>query len=69
LTLEAPNGVGGVNAPQVRVEKGQNQGTLEVTLGENATVGAHTFSLRARVQFNGVNLDERVPLALTIDPK
>ena len=69
LTWEAPAGVGGVNSQQVNVEKGQNQGVLEVALADNATAGSHTFTLRARVRFNNVQLDETLPVAFAIEPR
>jgi hypothetical protein len=69
VTLEAPGGVSGISAPQLKLEKGQNQGNLEVTFNENATAGMHTFILRGRVRYNNVQLDQTLPLALAVDPK
>jgi hypothetical protein len=69
LTLEAPGGVAGVNAPKVNVDKGQTQGMLEVTLADNATAGTHNMTLRGRVRFNNVQLDQTLPVVLTIEPK
>lgn len=69
VTLEAPGGVNGISAPQLKIEKGQNQGNLEVTFNENATAGMHAFTLRGRVRYNNVQLDQTLPLALGVDPK
>jgi len=69
VTLESPGGVNGISAPQLKIEKGQTQGNLEVTFNENATMGTHTFTLRGRVRYNNVQLDQTLPLALVIDPK
>jgi len=69
LTLESPRGVGGVSAAKVNIPKGQNQGKLQVKLNDNATVGMHDFTLRGRVKFNNVQLDERQTIALKIEEK
>lgn len=69
LTLEPPKGVSGVSAGKISLAKGQNQGKLEVKLADNATPGDHEFTVRGRVKFNNVQLDETLPVALAIETK
>ncbi len=67
ISFEPPGGVNGLSAPKVTLAKGQNEGKLEITAANNATVGEHTINIRFRVRFNNVQLDEVVPLTVKID--
>lgn len=69
LSLEPPRGVGGVSAKKITIPKGQNQGKLEIALSDNATAGSHQFTLRGRVRYNNVQLDETQTVALSIAEK
>jgi hypothetical protein len=61
-----PQGVGGLNIPQVNIPADKNDGVVVIEAGPNATPGKHLLSLQANVQFNGQNLQiaEAVPLVI-----
>lgn len=68
LSLESPKGTTGISAKRISVPKGQTEGKLELTLAKNATPGKHRFTLRGRVRFNNVQLDQTESIELTIAP-
>jgi hypothetical protein len=67
ILFEPPNGVAGISAAKFTLPKGQNEGKIEVTAANNATIGEHTVNVRFRVRFNNVQLDEVVPLGVKIE--
>ncbi len=69
VTFEPPKGVAGVSAAKLTISKGASGGKLEITLNDNATVGQHEFTIRGRVKFNNVQLDETAAVALNIEEK
>lgn len=67
VTFEPPGGVNGLSAPKITIPKDQQEGKLEITAANNATVGEHTINIRFRVRFNNVQLDDVVPLAVKVE--
>jgi hypothetical protein len=66
MNVSLPQGVAGLNIPQVVVPGDKNQGVVVVEANANATPGKHLLSLQATVQFNGQNLQivEAVPVVV-----
>jgi hypothetical protein len=66
LNFALPQGVGGLNIPQVNIPADKNDGVVVIEAGPNATPGKHVLTVQATVQFNGQNLQiaETVPLVI-----
>lgn len=61
-----PNGVDGLNIPQVSIPAGQNQVNVVIEANANATPGEHKLNLQVVVPYNGQNLIvvDRFPIAI-----
>ncbi len=57
VTLEPPQGVAGLTVNKVTIPKEQTAGKFEVMAASNATVGDHVVTVRAKSQFNSVNVE------------
>lgn len=69
LRLEPPQGVQGLSAQQVNVNKDQAEGKLEVTAAANATPGAHACVVKARGRFNNVQVESSTTVTITVEAK
>jgi hypothetical protein len=67
LDVVLPKGLAGLKVAPVKIPKGQTQGKLVVEAAANATPGAHTLQIRARVKFNGQTLEVLRPVPLVIE--
>ncbi|MDP7206263.1 MAG: hypothetical protein QGH11_11880, partial [Pirellulaceae bacterium] len=61
-----PGGVAGLTFAKLDIAGGQNQGALEITAAENATVGEHQLTVRLTLKLNNQNLTVDQPLALVV---
>jgi hypothetical protein len=69
FTLEPPQGVQGLSAPKVTLNKDQAEGKLEVAAAGNATVGQHKCTVRARGRFNNVQVETTSEVLVTVEAK
>ncbi len=67
VNFEAPGGTSGISGKQLKIEKGKNDGKLEVSAAENATPGEHVAHLRIRTKFGNVTKDHDVELPLGVE--
>lgn len=67
LTCEIPNGVGGISVQKVDLKKEETQGKLTISLGNDAKVGEHALTIRARARFNNVQCDTTLPVSVKVD--
>ena len=67
VKLALPNGVGGIEAPQITIAPGQTQGQLAIKANPNATPGTHRTTVQAIAKFNGQDLVVSQDLTLTIE--
>ena len=66
LGLKLPEGTKGVAAPEVAVPKEAADGKLVIEATGEAAVGELALEVVAKMKFNGVDLEERAPLKLTV---
>jgi hypothetical protein len=69
LRFEPPQGVQGLAAQQVNVNKDQGEGKLEVTAAANAPPGAHVCTVKARGRFNNVQVESSTTVTITVEAK
>lgn len=62
-----PNGVGGVQVPNLAVAGNAADGKVVITAAPTATPGSHKFVLRATLAFNGQPLTLDRPFTLTVE--
>jgi hypothetical protein len=62
-----PQGVSGLQAPNLSIAAGAGDGKVTVTAQPNATPGDHTMLLRVTLNFNGQNLTFDRPFTLTVE--
>lgn len=67
VTCELPNGLGGINVKKADLKKEEAQGKVELTLGNDAKVGEHVLTIRARARFNNVQCDTEQTVTLKVD--
>jgi uncharacterized phage infection (PIP) family protein YhgE len=68
LTLQVPDGMKDVSAEARTVDKQQDQATLQIAAGPNAPPGDHTLLVQTSLKFNGVDIQDRWPLPVIIEP-
>jgi hypothetical protein len=66
LTLEAPKDAAGLAAEKLSVAADQSEGRLQVTAAENTPVGKHAVVIRAKAQFNKVNVEATIPATIEV---
>ncbi|HEY1064451.1 MAG TPA: hypothetical protein VGE52_00015, partial [Pirellulales bacterium] len=66
LTVNLPNGVGGINIPKVDAGKDDKSAKLSIEATAKAPPGVHAAVVRATVKYNGQNLTLDAPLQLTV---
>jgi len=66
INVALPQGVAGLNIPQVNIPGDKNQGVVVIEANANATPGKHLLSMQLNMQFNGQNLQlvEAIPLVV-----
>jgi hypothetical protein len=69
LSLVVPDQSIGVKAPDVNVPKDQSAGKLVLEAGPNAKPGEHQATLRAKLSFNGQQLQVEQPVAFKVESK
>jgi hypothetical protein len=69
LTFTPPQGVQGLSAQQVNLNKDQADGKLEVVAAANATPGQHACTLRCRGRFNNVQIETTATVMVTVEAK
>ena len=67
LTLEPPQGVQGLAAEKVTLNKDQGDGKLQVAAAANATPGQHNCTLRVRGRFNNIQVDSTTPVTVAVE--
>ena len=65
--FEVPGGVGGFNVQKIDIPKDQSQGMLKIALNNDATIGEHAVTIRARARFNNVQCDTTQLLMVKVD--
>ena len=63
---QLPQGVGGLQMPNVTIAANQTEGKVKVTAAANATPGMHAINVRLQMSFNGQNLIVEHPVQLTV---
>jgi hypothetical protein len=66
VTLQAPDGSSQIVAEPRRIERGRDSNTLQVTAGSDAPPGEHTLSVVLKLKFNGVEVQDQVPLKVVV---
>jgi hypothetical protein len=66
LTIEAPQGISGVAAEKIDVPADLGQGALAITAAEDATVGRHTITVKAKGKFNNVDIQAQLPVVVEV---
>jgi hypothetical protein len=66
LTIEAPQGISGIAAEKVAVAAEQGQGALAVTAAEDAPVGRHTITVKAKGKFNNIDIQAQLPVVVEV---
>jgi hypothetical protein len=69
IELKLPGGVAGVAGKKFNVDKAANDGTLEITAAENATVGEHQITVRGTAKFNNVSVEASQVVTLKVEAK
>jgi hypothetical protein len=69
LTLSPPQGVAGLTAPNVTLNKGQDGGKLEIAAADGVPAGQHPCTLRARGKFNNVQFETTAAVTLVVESK
>ncbi|ADB18192.1 peptidase domain protein [Pirellula staleyi DSM 6068] len=67
LSIELPPGVQGIQAPKVNVPQGGAEGKLEIMAGDNATVGEHLVTIRAKGKFNNVDIGATTQVKIKVE--
>ncbi len=67
LFFQSPQGVQGLAAQQVKLNKDQADGKLEVTAAANATPGQHPCTVRCRGRFNNVQVETTATVMVTVE--
>jgi hypothetical protein len=67
VTIKPPQGVGGLGAAKVTIPGDQTQGTIEVNVDQNATVGQHVVGIETKLRFNNVNIDTNSQVTITVE--
>lgn len=67
ITFAPPQGVQGLAAQQVNLNKDQADGKLEVTAAANATPGQHACTVRCRGRFNNVQVETTATVMVTVE--
>ncbi len=68
LSLVVPDASIGVKAPDVNVPKDQSTGKLILELAKEAKPGEHQLIIRAKLNFNGQQVQFEQPVVVKIDP-
>ncbi len=66
ISLQAPEGAEGIIAEHRRIERHRTSGTLQVTADTNAKSGPHPLDVQLSLRFNGVELQQRIPLKVVV---
>ena len=66
LELQVPNSVKGISAEAVKLAKDQGTGALKIVAGKDATKGDHSCTLKSRLKFNGLDIEDEASLVLHI---
>jgi hypothetical protein len=69
LNFMPPQGVQGLSAQNVNLNKDQADGKLEVAAADNATVGQHACTIRCRGRFNNVQVETTATVTVTVEAK
>jgi hypothetical protein len=69
LNFMPPQGVQGLSAQNVNLNKDQADGKLEVAAADNATVGQHACTIRCRGRFNNVQVETTATVTITVEAK
>jgi hypothetical protein len=69
LFFGPPQGVQGLSAQNVKLNKDQADGKLELAVADNAPPGQHACTVRCRGRFNNVQVETTVPVTVTVEPK
>jgi hypothetical protein len=67
LFFQPPQGVQGLAAQQVNLNKDQADGKLEVTAAANATPGTHACMVRCRGRFNNVQVETTATVMVAVE--
>jgi hypothetical protein len=67
VNVQSPGGVGGLSIPPLTIPANQDQGSLVITAGNNATPGKHELRLLANVRFNNQNLQLIETFPITVE--
>jgi DNA repair exonuclease SbcCD ATPase subunit len=66
VSVESPADIKGVGARRRRIERHQDQVTLQVSANNEATLGEHTVNVKLEFRFNGLRLEDFAPLQVTV---
>ncbi|MFT5526298.1 MAG: hypothetical protein ACI9HK_004272, partial [Pirellulaceae bacterium] len=69
IELQLPGGVAGLAGKKFSVAMSANDGKLEVTAAENATVGEHQVTIRGTAKFNNVTVETKQVVMLKVEAK
>jgi len=69
LFFSAPEGVAGLSAQSVSLNKDQNGGQLEIAAADNAPPGQHLCTIRARGRFNNVQVETTTTVVVAVEAK
>jgi len=69
LFFGPPQGVQGLSAQNVKLNKDQGDGMLEVAAADSAPPGQHACTVRCRGRFNNVQVETTVPVTITVEAK
>jgi hypothetical protein len=67
FNVQLPGGVGGLSIPQLTIPQNQNQGTLVINAGNDATPGKHDLRLQGFLQFNNQNVQLIETVSITVE--
>ncbi|MFT5527545.1 MAG: hypothetical protein ACI9HK_005527 [Pirellulaceae bacterium] len=68
FSLQTPNGAGSWQLPNAKIEKDKNQGKFDLQVSKTSKAGEFTAELVVRMRFNNRQLEDRVPLKVTVLP-
>ncbi|MEX2175309.1 MAG: hypothetical protein WD872_13185 [Pirellulaceae bacterium] len=69
LTFTPPDGVKGLAAQNVTLNKDQADGKLDVTAAADTPVGQHACTVRCRGKFNNVQVETTATVMITVEAK
>ncbi len=68
VRVSIPNELNGIRAGVAMIPRGQSEGKLSITLGDDATPGTHKFTVTATSKLGGHEIPNTQEIVLTVEP-